>query len=134
MSQNWGTIAYDHRGAGATIAPLESISFNRLVEDVFAILDAYNAENCVLAAESAGALTALGRQILDRASQAAAIALYLSSGGIDLRNELSHVSQPTLILHGEADRIVPVEEACQLFELLPNARVSILPGAGMSRQ
>ena len=60
LSQNWRTIAYDHRGAGATLAPVESITFDRLVDDVFAMLDAYSVEHCVLAAESAGALTALG--------------------------------------------------------------------------
>ena len=192
LSQSWHTIAYDHRGAGATIAPVESITFNRLVDDVFAVLDAYNVENCVLAAESAGALIALGaalkhpkritglvivdglyfreaasekdlfllglrrdysatldrfietcvpetnsdhikrwgRQILDRASQDAAIALYLSAGEIDLRNELNRISQPTLILHGEADGIVPVEGAHRLAEILPHAGLSVLPGAG----
>jgi len=192
LSQNWRTIAYDHRGAGATVAPVESITFNRLVDDVFAVLDAYNVENCVLAAESAGAHTALGaalkypnritglvivdgmyfretsaekdlfllglrkdypatldrfvetcvpepdsdhikrwgRQIIDRASQASAIALYLSTGEVDLRNELRHISQPTLILHGEADALVSVEEARELAEILPNAKLSVLPGAG----
>ncbi len=192
LSQSWRTVAYDHRGTGATIAPVESITFNRLVDDVFAVLDAYNVENCVLAAESAGALIALGaalkhpkritglvivdglyfrepssekdlfllglqnaysatldrfietcvpepnsdhikqwgRQILDRASQEAAIALYLSAGEIDLRNELNHISQPTLILHGEADGIVPVEAAHRLAEILPHATLSVLPGAG----
>jgi pimeloyl-ACP methyl ester carboxylesterase len=40
LSHNWRTIAYDHRGAGATIAPVESITFDRLVDDVFAVLDA----------------------------------------------------------------------------------------------
>jgi len=39
---------------------VESITFDRLVDDVFAVLDAYAVEHCVLAAESAGALTALG--------------------------------------------------------------------------
>lgn len=192
LSRSWHTIAYDHRGAGATIAPTESITFNKLVDDVFAVLDHYNIENCVLAAESAGALTALGaalkhpkritglvivdgmyfretppekdlfllglrnaysatldhfveacvpepdsdhikrwgRQIIGCASQEAAVALYLSVGEVDLRNELNRIFQPTLILHGEADGIVPVEEARQLSELLPNAILSILPGAG----
>jgi 3-oxoadipate enol-lactonase len=192
LSQNWRVIAYDHRGAGATVAPVESISFNRLVDDVPIVLDAYNVEHCVLAAESAGALTALGaalkypkriaglvivdgmyfretspeedlflrglrkaypatldrfvetcvpepdsdhikrwgRQIIDRASQESAIALYLSAGEIDLRSELHRVSQPTLILHGEADAIVSIEEARRLAELLPSARLSILPDAG----
>lgn len=192
LSRSWRAIAYDHRGAGATLAPVESITFHRLVEDVFAVLDAYNVENCVLAAESAGALTAFGaalehperitglvivdgmyfretpseedlflmglrrsysatldrfveacvpepdshhikrwgRQILDRASQEAAIALYLSAGGVDLRSELSRIAQPTLILHGESDVIVPVDEARQLSKILPNSKLSVLPGAG----
>jgi pimeloyl-ACP methyl ester carboxylesterase len=192
LSQNWRAIVYDHRGAGATVAPVESITFNRLVDDIFAILDAYHVEKCVLAAESAGALPALGaalkhperitglvivdgmyfretfpekdlfllglrqaypatldrfvetcvpepdsdhikrwgRQIIDRASQASAIALYLLLGEIDLRDELHHISQPTLIIHGEADALVSVEEARRLAEILPTAKLSILPGAG----
>jgi pimeloyl-ACP methyl ester carboxylesterase len=192
LSQNWRVIAYDHRGTGATVAPVESITFNRLVDDVVAVLETFKVENCVLAAESAGALTALGaalkypkqitglvivdgmyfreappekdlflwgldkaysatldrfveacvpepesdhikrwgRQIIDRASQEAAIALYLSAGEIDLRNQLSQIIQPTLILHGDADSIVPVIEARQLSEILPVSRLKILPGAG----
>jgi len=192
LSQQWRVIAYDHRGAGASIAPVESIAFDRLVDDVCAVLDAYQVESCVLAAESAGALTALGaalkypqrirglvivdglyfretppakdmflgglrlaypatldrfidacvpepdsdhikrwgRQILDRASQAAAIALYLAAGEIDVRDELRHITQPTLIVHGEADAIVPVEQAHQLAAMLPNSRLRVLSGAG----
>ena len=129
------------------MAPVESITFERLVYDIFAVMDALKIERCVLAAESAGALTALaaawrqpdritglvlvdallhqlpvedgnpflqglstsmgtidrfvtacvpepdsdhikrwGRQILGRASQAAAIALYRSSSEPDLRS------------------------------------------------
>jgi pimeloyl-ACP methyl ester carboxylesterase len=60
LSTDWRTIAYDHRGSGATVAPVESITFERLVEDVFVVMDAYKVEKCVLAAESAGALTAFG--------------------------------------------------------------------------
>jgi pimeloyl-ACP methyl ester carboxylesterase len=192
LSQHWRTIAYDHRGTGATIAPTESITFNRLVDDVFEVLDAYKVERCVLAAESAGALIALGaalkqperisglvivdgmyfretppeqdmfllglqkaysatldrfvevcvpepdsdhikrwgRQIIDRASPEAAIALYLSADGIDLRKELSQISQPKLILHGEADEIVPIKDAHTLMKILPNAKLSVLQGAG----
>ena len=59
LSQTWHTVAYDHRGAGATLAPVETITLDHLVDDVFAVLDAYQIDHCVLAAESAGALTAL---------------------------------------------------------------------------
>ena len=192
LSQNWHTVAYDHRGAGATITPIESITFDPLVDDVFAVLDAYKIEHCILAPESAGALTALGaalkkphritglaivdgmyyretpqendpflmglrkaypvtldyfveacipepnsdhikrwgRQIIDRASQDAAIALHLMGSERDLRNDLHRITQPTLIIHGEADALVPVEEVRWLAKTLPNSKLVMLKGAG----
>ncbi len=192
LSRQWQTIAYDHRGAGATVAPAETITAEQLVEDLFAVLDAYDVTQCVLAAESAGAITALsaalarperirglvivdgmfyrpsstepdmfliglqkayaatldyfveacvpeansdhikrwGRRIIDRAAPEAAIALYLAAGAVDLRSDLPRITQPTLILHGEADVIVPVDAARLLAQTLPNARLITLPGAG----
>jgi pimeloyl-ACP methyl ester carboxylesterase len=192
LSRRWRTIAYDHRGTGATLAPVESITFGRLVDDVFVVMDALGIERCVAAAESAGALTALaaaqrrpdritglvlvdglyyqaplqvdnpflqglqhnyaatidwfvaacvpepdsdhikrwGRQILGRASQAAAVALYRSSSEPDLRSSLHEIRQPVLVLHGEEDAIVPVEDARRLVAALPQAHLSVVPGAG----
>ncbi|MBE2220091.1 MAG: alpha/beta hydrolase [Anaerolineae bacterium] len=192
LSQNWHTIAYDHRGTGATLAPVESITLDRLVDDVFAVLDAYSIEHCILAAESAGALTAFaaalknphritglvivdglyvqetlpendrfllglrkaysatldhfveacvpepdsdhikhwGRQIIDRASQDSAIALYLMTSGADLRHDLPRITQPTLIIHGEADSLIPLEDAYWLAETIPHTKLSILKDAG----
>ncbi len=192
LSQDWRTITYDHRGAGATTAPLETITFEQLVDDVFTVLDAFDVEHSILAAESAGALTALGaalknpqritglvivdglyfrkttqendpflyglrnnypatldffveacvpepdsehikrwgRQIINRASQDAAIALHLLTGEIDLRDELHRVTQPTLIIHGEADDIVPIDDARWLANKLPNSKLVSIKGAG----
>ena len=59
LSETWRTVAYDHRGTGATIAPIASITFETMVADVFAIMDAFAIEKCVLAAESAGVAVAL---------------------------------------------------------------------------
>ena len=39
---------------------VETSRLARLVDDVFVVLDAYKVDRCILAAESAGALTALG--------------------------------------------------------------------------
>ena len=44
LSQTWRTIAYDHRGTGATLAPTGSITFEQLVDDVFAVQEAYGIE------------------------------------------------------------------------------------------
>lgn len=59
LSKTWRTVAYDHRGVGATLSPVESISVESMTADVFAILDALEIERCVLAGESAGAAIVL---------------------------------------------------------------------------
>jgi pimeloyl-ACP methyl ester carboxylesterase len=59
LSKSWRTVAYDHRGTGATLAPVESISVGNLVDDLFAVMDKIKIEKCVLAAESAGGIIAL---------------------------------------------------------------------------
>ncbi len=59
LSKTWRTVAYDHRGTGATIAPLESITVENMMADLFAVMDKMGIETCVLAAESAGAIVAV---------------------------------------------------------------------------
>lgn len=193
LSPFWHTIAYDHRGSGATLASPESITCTSLVEDLFAVLDSFAVDHCVLAAESAGAVTALqavlqqperfrglvivdglyhrerprgggdpfvaalqadfhatldqfvdacvveansealrrwGRQIVGRSTPEAAIRLYESMYDVDLRPQLAQITLPTLIIHGEQDRIVPVSVAQELAAQLPNNQLILLPGAG----
>jgi pimeloyl-ACP methyl ester carboxylesterase len=59
MQSRWRCIGYDHRGAGASTFPPESITPDGLVDDLFTVLDANDVESCVLAGESLGALTCL---------------------------------------------------------------------------
>lgn len=64
LSRTWRTIAYDHRGSGATLtsptsASLASITAEQMTADVFTVMDALQVDRCVLAAESAGATIAL---------------------------------------------------------------------------
>lgn len=59
LSRLWRCVSYDHRGTGATISGAPHITFNLLVQDVFHVLDSLGIEQCVLAAESAGAMIAL---------------------------------------------------------------------------
>ena len=192
LSQNWYTIAYDHRGSGATLAPTETITYDNLLSDLLAVMDAYRVERCIIAAESAGAMTALGvalqhpervlglvivdgrdprssnraegpfytglqtdyartlhgfveacvpepdcdhikrwgRQILGRATPEAALALYCVHASEDLPDHLSRIQHPSLILHGSADVISPLESARWLSQTLPNAKLVVLEGAG----
>jgi pimeloyl-ACP methyl ester carboxylesterase len=192
LSERWRTVAYDHRGAGLADVAIDSITYDNLVADVFAVMDACGIDKCTLAAESAGALTALGaalakperitrlvivdgmfhrglapdqdpflqglhkaypqtiekfiqlcvpeagaehikawgRQILARARPEGAIALRMLNSAVDIRAELPKIRQPTLILHGELDVIVPAERAKELAAAIPGAKLVMLAGAG----
>lgn len=59
LSDSFTTVSYDHRGSGLTIADTATITFDNLINDAVAVLDANNIRQCVLVAESAGAQTAL---------------------------------------------------------------------------
>ncbi len=59
LSAEWRTIGIDHRGTGATVCPPAAITFEAMVADVFRVLEAFEVDQCVLAAESAGASVAV---------------------------------------------------------------------------
>jgi pimeloyl-ACP methyl ester carboxylesterase len=53
-------------------------------------------------------------------------------GGLrtDLSDRLGELAAPTLLIHGECDRVVPVEWARRAHERLPNSKLCILRGCG----
>ena len=194
LNQTWRTVAYDHRGAGASVAPAESISIEALVGDLFAVLDALDIVTCVLAGESSGAAVVLraalqqphrfdglvivdglfyrpapsgpdpfvlglaadfettvgrfvdwcvldsepnstvirrwGRQILGRSPAASAIRLYECMYGLDLRPDVVRIVQPTLVIHGSEDALVPLADAQWLAAQLPTSELVVVQGAG----
>ena len=65
----------------------------------------------------AGDATPTGRE-----AQAAAVAAF------DASDRLDDLSVPTLVLHGTEDRVLPVENADLLAELLPHAEVDLFEG------
>lgn len=192
LSQGWRTVGIDHRGTGATLAGTAGVTFAQMAADLLAVLDQLGIEECVLAAESSGAATALtavsqqpdrfqglvlsgglyfqppakepppfllglqaayetavdqfihtalpetndpamhawARKILLRADQTAAVDLYKLTLGLDLRPLLPKIKLPTLLLHGDADRILPLASSQWLASQLPQSELLVLPGAG----
>lgn len=59
LSGRWRCVSYDHRGAGETVVPLEAITPDGLVDDVFGVMDALGIDRCILAGESLGSVVAL---------------------------------------------------------------------------
>lgn len=48
----------------------------------------------------------------------------------DVADRLDQITRPVLVLHGDADRLVPPENSRLLVEHLPYARLILYPGAG----
>ena len=48
----------------------------------------------------------------------------------DFTEDLKKITVPTLILHGDDDQIVPIDDAARLsVKLIPNATLKVIPGA-----
>lgn len=59
MSPSWRCVSYDHRGSGESRAEPETITAQRLVDDLFALLDHLEVDRCILAGESMGGFIAM---------------------------------------------------------------------------
>jgi pimeloyl-ACP methyl ester carboxylesterase len=58
------------------------------------------------------------------AQQVAAVTVW------DAASRLGEIRVPTLVLSGDADRLVPAENSRRIAEAIPGARLVLLPGAG----
>jgi pimeloyl-ACP methyl ester carboxylesterase len=58
--------------------------------------------------------------------------MWLSYPGLT-RGELDRIVDPVLVISGDRDEHVPVEEAVRLYRSLPNAELALLPGASHMR-
>ena len=84
--------------------------------------------NCLPETDSR-AMHQWGKKVI-QATQTAALDLYTATLNLDLRSLLPHIKIPTLILHGDADRILPLDSSCWLATQIPQNHLHILPGAG----
>jgi pimeloyl-ACP methyl ester carboxylesterase len=54
LSKKMRCVSFDHRGVGESPAPLDSITVESLVDDVFGVMDALDIDKCILGGESFG--------------------------------------------------------------------------------
>lgn len=50
--------------------------------------------------------------------------------GFDVTGHLPDVPTPTLVVHGSWDMVIPLPVGRQIAELMPNARLEVVPGVG----
>ena len=55
-------------------------------------------------------------------------AQFQASGSFDATARLGEITQPTLIVHGRADRIAPVALAREMHNAIPGSRFALLAG------
>lgn len=81
LSRSWRTVTYDHRGAGETVVPVEAITAETLIADIFRVMDAFAIERCVLGGFSASAgLTA--RAVLQHPERFDGLVLMNGTAGV----------------------------------------------------
>ncbi len=64
------------------------------------------------------------------ANRAGIEAQWRAHEGFDVTNRLAEVRAPTLVMHGAADRLVPVEAGRELAARIPGARLVVFEDAG----
>jgi pimeloyl-ACP methyl ester carboxylesterase len=65
-----------------------------------------------------------------RESTSAARLMWTRPYDLKLHRWLHRLRMPTLILWGDADRLIPVEQAAVWADLIPETEVKTLPGVG----
>lgn len=50
--------------------------------------------------------------------------------GLDVRSTVAEIKHPVLVLHGEHDALLPVQDSRELASLMKHAQFSIIPGQG----
>ena len=83
LSESWRTVVYDHRGAGETRVPVERISAEALIDDVFRVMDAMRIDRCALAGFSRGTVTVL-RAVLRQPDRFDGLMLVNGDGGVQM--------------------------------------------------
>jgi pimeloyl-ACP methyl ester carboxylesterase len=71
-----------------------------------------------------------GRQILLRADPESAARIFESHYEAGIAPDVTQISVPTLLVHGENDVIVPLTIARALATAMPAAELTVIPGAG----
>jgi non-heme chloroperoxidase len=68
--------------------------------------------------------------LCEQSDQAAALGCMEAFGTTDFRGDLTRVTVPTLVLHGDADGIVPLEGSGErTHKAIPGSELTVIPGA-----
>jgi 3-oxoadipate enol-lactonase len=122
-------------GAGSALAPqatLEKLSAGMMSGDrELAIRNTFEVNVSERFAAQPGAYDAF--RAMAKALPAPVPVIMLQMQAIaqhDTSVRLAHIDAPTLVVHGDEDRMLPVENGRMIAGLIPGAELEILPGVG----
>lgn len=75
-------------------------------------------------------LVRLGRRLMAETPPDVMHGDYLACDAFDLREQITHITAPTLVIGGPADRMTPVKFSHHLAESIPGAELHIIEDAG----
>ncbi len=81
------------------------------------------------APETTNALVDWGARLIEAMPLYVQLEIARTTATLDLRDDLARIRTPTLVLHGDLDRSVPVSYGVHTAELLPNGRLKRYPEA-----
>ena len=136
LSAHRRCVAYDHRGAGQTVAAKQDLHPEGLVDDVFLVLDALGIERCWLAGESQGGIIAVMAAVRDP-SRFLGLTLIATSPAFEQTPEHDQFAaalekNPDSVLRRFVDLCIPEADSDHLRRWLLHILKEAEPGAGVS--
>ena len=147
LYKDFRCITYDRRGFGKSTWPSEGYDYDTLAGDLKSILDELDLQDVTLVGFSMGGgeiakyFSLYGGERVSKVVLISAVVPYMlktdsnpdgtpKEAFTDFRKDVLNINVPTLIIHGDADKTVPIEAAGhQSAKMITNSTFKIYEGA-----
>jgi pimeloyl-ACP methyl ester carboxylesterase len=140
LGERFRAIAVDYRDVGESDLAETPYSIGDLAEDTYALAGELGLERASLVGISMGGFIAVELALARRAfveiarhrpmTADAYLRQLAACRSHDVADRLGDITAPTLVIHGDSDPLVPLENGRLLAAGIPGARLIVYPGIG----